>query len=287
MYQSRVESHRGGAGADHIIGGNGNDTIYGDAGDDLIEDDYGNNSLYGGDGNDTIYGGTGDDTIDGGTGGNFLHGGSGNDNYVYGGGDDVITEGGGTDQITLPSGIDLGDLTFTRVSTGGSTSEFDDLLITVAGQGTIDITLHFPAYGYTVETLVFDDASTLDLTTLTGYTTVLTNGDDSYSPGGSDDLIVNGMGGNDYIQTGSGNDTIDGGVGNDDLHGSTGNDTYIASPGFDTINDSGGTDTIQMPEGITADDVHLLCHSATPNDLEIVIDGLGQIIVGYRFLYGR
>ena len=39
-----------------------------------------------------------------------------------------------------------------------------------------------------------------------------------------------------------------------------------------------------MPEGITADDVHLLRLADAPNDLEITVDGLGQIIVQSQFL---
>ena len=151
--------------------------------------------------------------------------------------------------------------------------------------GSIEIQNQFAGSSYQVESIVFSDSSTLDLTSLTSYTTVLTNGDNSYSPGGTDDITVHGLGGNDYIQTGSGNDTLDGGPGNDDLQGGTGNDTYIASPGFDTISDTGGSDTIQMPDGITADNVHLLCHSDSPYDLEITIDGLGQITVADQFYY--
>jgi len=274
----------GGAGADHIIGGLGDDAIYGDAGNDLIEDDTGDNTLNGGDGNDRIYGGTGDDVIAGGGGGNFLYGAAGNDTYVFGGGDEVITDGSGTDQIVMPSGITMGDLTFTRGSTENSTMYFDDLLITVAdGGGTIQITDHFTTYGYTVETLVFADSSTLDLTTLTGYSTVLTSGNDYYSPGINIAQTVHGLNGSDVITTGNGNDTLDGGVGNDILNGQGGDDTYIASPGFDTINDISGTDTIQLPDGIAAGDLHFLRHSGTPNDLEITVDGLGQIVVANQF----
>jgi Ca2+-binding RTX toxin-like protein len=38
-----------------------------------------------------------------------------------------------------------------------------------------------------------------------------------------------------------------------------------------------------MPTGITADDVHLLRHSDASNDLQITIDGLGQINVSGQF----
>ena len=234
-----IDTINGGDGNDTINGGSGGDTIHGGYGDDTINVTGGDNTLYGDYGSDTIIAAAGNDTLEGGSGGNTLEGGAGNDNYVFGGGDDLIIEYSGTDQITMPSGITVDDLTFTRVSTEGSTSNFNDLLITVDTGGSIEIQNQFAGSSYRVESILFNDTSTLDLTSLTSYTTVLHERRRFYSPGGTDDITVHGLGGNDYIQTGSGNDTIDGGVGNDDLHGGTGNDTYIASPGFDTITTAG------------------------------------------------
>ena len=286
----------GNGGTDIIHGGAGNDTItdgsssastiYGDDGDDLIWGSTVAETLYGGNGNDEIHGGGGNDTFYAGAGGNFLYGGSGNDTFVYGGGDDVITTNGGTDQIILPSGITSGDLSFTRVSSGGSTSQFNDLLINFAGGGSIEIVGHFLGSGYQVPTIVFSDSSTLDLTTLTGYATVLTNGDDYYSPGLNIDQAVYGQSGSDDIVTGSGNDTLDGGTGNDLLQGGSGNDTYLASPGFDKISDTGGTDVIQIQSGYSIDDVTLSRHIGTygpDSDLIIDIRGLGEIQVENQF----
>lgn len=92
----------------------------------------------------------------------------------------------GTDIINLPSGIDSADVTFSRISTGGSTMYFNDLLIRFADEGgSIQISNRFASSGYQVETLHFYDTSTIDLTALTSadLTTILTDGDDDYNPG--------------------------------------------------------------------------------------------------------
>ena len=278
----------GGDGNDSITAGSGNNEIHGGAGNDLIWANNGTNVIYGDDGNDEIHTGTGTNEIHGGTGGNFLYGGSGATNYVFGGGNDVISDSGGTDQITLPSGITAGDLTFSRVVTG-DTADFNDLLITVAdGGGSIQIVNQFASSSSDhVETLVFSDSSTLDLTAITGYISVLTQGDDVYNPGINIDQVVYGLNGNDEIITGSGNDTLDGGTGNDLLQGGTGNDTYIASPGFDKISDVGGTAIINIPTGYSLSDLTFSRHigvSGPDNDLIVDIRGLGEIQVENQFV---
>ena len=285
--ESGNDTINAGAGNDTInLGTTGTSVVHGGDGDDTINAISGNNTLYGDGGNDNIYGGSGNDTIYGGTGGNNLYGGSGTNTYVFGGGDDVIHSGGSGDKIVLPSGIDLSDLTFTRIPTENSTTAFNDLLITVSTGGSIQIENHFAGSSNEVGSIVFNDSSTLDLTAITGYTTVLSSGDDYYSPGINIDQVVNGMDGNDVIVTGSGNDTLNGGNGNDQLTGGTGNDTYIASPGFDTISDSGGADKIVVPVGYSIDDVTFSRHigvSGPDNDLIIDIHGLGEIRVANQF----
>jgi Ca2+-binding RTX toxin-like protein len=280
-----TDTIHGNAGNDTITDGTGSaSTIYGDDGDDLIWGSTGAENLYGGNGSDTIHGGGGADIFYAGAGGNFLYGGSGNDTYVFGGGDDVITEASGTDVINLPSGLTSGDITFTRVSSDGSTSQFNDLLITVAdGGGSIQIVDHFLSSGYQVETLHFYDTSTINLASLTtaDYAVVLTGGDDTWNPGLNTNQVVKGMDGNDSITTGSGNDTIDGGNGNDTMYGGSGNDTYIASPGFDAIHESSGTDVINIPAGYTLDDVTF--SRVGSYDLMINIVGLGEIQVVNQF----
>src|ERR1019366_909219 len=123
----------GGDGNDVIcLGGSGTSVVHGDGGNDTIIATAGTNDLYGDDGNDIIWGGSGDNILHGGAGGNILHGNEGDDTYVYtAGAADLIEESstGGSDQSILPSGITSDDVTFSRVSTGDSTSYFYDLLI--------------------------------------------------------------------------------------------------------------------------------------------------------------
>lgn len=276
----------GGAGADTIEGMGGNDTLYGDGGDDLINDNVGDNIIHGGDGNDTLNASVGNDELHGNAGGNFLNGYTGNDIYVFGGGDDVITDLDGTDKIKFAAGITLSDLTFTRMSTGGSTTYFDDLFIDVADGGSIQINSHYSASSYTVEQIEFSDSTTYSLTGLmTPF--MLTDGDDSLSPGGTSGYTVYGLKGNDYIQSGSGNDILDGGVGNDILNGREGNDTYVASPGFDFLSDSGGSDTIEIAAPYTMSDVTVYRIEGTSggiSNLTVMIDGLGEIQVRDNFI---
>lgn len=89
--------------------------------------------------------------------------------------------------------------------------------------------------------------------------------------------------GDDELRGEDGNDTLDGGIGNDSLQGGYGNDTYIASPGFDVISEAAGTDVIVLPAAITAGDVHFIRLSDLPYDLQITVDGLGQIVLDNQF----
>ncbi|HEY1614377.1 MAG TPA: calcium-binding protein [Rhizomicrobium sp.] len=275
-----------GTGNDIItLGSSGNSVVHGGDGDDTINALAGNNTLYGDAGNDTIYGGTGSDTIEGGTGGNFLHGGSGNTTYVFGGGNDVINEDGGTDVILLPSGITSSDITLSHVLTQGDT-HFYDLLIQVTGGSTIQIVDQFLP-GSTepqVETLEFSDSSTLDLTSLTNMTWMLTDGNDDVTiTSGAGNVTVQAVGGHDTIALNNGDDIVNLGTGNKSVTGGTGDDTYLAGTGYDTIIENAGTNTIQIPTGFTMDDVTLSRVLGTPNDLLVTIAGLGEIQIVNQF----
>lgn len=252
---SGADTIHGNAGRDFIYGDDDNDTLYGDAGADFIHGGNGNDILYGGDGNDTLYGELGNNTLYSGAGGNFLSAAWGDDSYVYGGGADVISDTGGTDQIVLPSGITSGDLTFYRTGSGGS---FTDLLIQISGGGTIQIAEQLgSSSSLQIETILFSNSTTLNLTTLSGLNVMLTGDSDGYSTSASGNFNVYGLDGDDTIYiSGSGAHTFDGGAGNDSLTAAgSGNDTYIAGPGLDTILESSGTDTIVVPVGYTMDNV--------------------------------
>ncbi|MGN6285520.1 MAG: calcium-binding protein [Afipia sp.] len=299
----------GNAGNDTIHGNQGTDTLYGDAGDDSLYGDDGDDIIYGGTGNDVLRGGQGNDLIYGGDGNNIMYGEYGNDTYysgpdgntiysqngadtfIYGGGHDVIADTGGTDQIVLPSGIALGDLHFSRIQTPNTSNNFHDLLIEIDGAGSIQISNAFSSSGLgagKIESVIFADLSTLDLTTIANPTVYLSAGNDSFTSSATGDWTVYGGDGNDYIYNyQSGSHTFDGGNGNDTLRGGSGSDTYIASAGFDIIQENNGSDTIVVPMGFTLDDVTFYrvrnSGGSLTSDLGISIKGLGEIDVQLHF----
>ncbi len=285
----------GTAGADTLTGTSFGEQIFGLGGNDTLDGMGGDDELNGGNGTDTVYGGAGNDTLDGesdsdvlvgGSGGDIVEGGYGNDTFVYTSGNDVYADINGTETITLPSGITSGNLSFFRIE--DDVENIHSLFITVGSLGTIELSNHFSLAGNIqahLETFTFADTSTLDLAIFTSITTHGGNGDDSiYGGNGNRTDTIYGYAGDDNIQAQDGNDTLDGGIGNDRLSGGAGNDTYIASEGFDLIQaEGGGTDVIVLPASITAGDVHLVRLNNLPYDLQISIDGLGQIVVDNQF----
>src|ERR1019366_5992935 len=281
----------GGDGNDVIcLGGSGTSVVHGDGGNDTIIATAGTNDLYGDDGNDIIWGGSGDNILHGGAGGNILHGNEGDDTYVYtAGAADLIEESstGGSDQIILPSGITSDDVTFSRVSTGDSTSYFYDLLISFSGGGSIQIANQFDGTSTSqVETLVFNDSSTIDLTALTNMTWSLTGGETVSVPYGSGDIYALVQGGGNYLTLYDGNNTVDFISGNNHVTGGSGDDTYIAGPGYNIIQETAGTNTIEIPTGYTMDDVTLSRVMGTygpTSDLLVTIAGLGEFQLAAQY----
>lgn len=263
-------------------GTSGDDTMNGTAADDTLWGGTGgNDTLNGLTGNDTLKGQGGNDILAGGAGGDYLQGGSGDDTYRYdlGGGTDTIFESSGSDTIEFGSGITLAHLTLTRLVGGDG----NDLVIDIAGGGRIVVENHFG--GLQIETLKFADGGTWDITAH-DFETWGTDGKETINgvdPGGADNDIIHGLGGNDTLWGeyygndvlygdggddtldggygddtligGDGNDTLygsggndllDGGAGDDTAVGSTNNDTYVFASGHDTYTDTSGTDTLLL-----------------------------------------
>ena len=86
---------------------------------------------------------------------------------------------------------------------------------------------------------------------------VLTEGDDTYPPVGTDKSngkqIVFGLGGNDHINGGNGKDCLVGGDGNDTLVGGNGADYIDGGPGTDTCDGGNGPNTIVNCEPVQDD----------------------------------
>lgn len=252
--QDGDDNLRGSGGNDTLNGGEGRDDLYGGLGADILNGGAENDDLFGNQGNDELNGGAGndyldgeneDDILNGGVGNDTLRGGYGNDEYIFnvGDGQDLITDFGGTsDLIRLGAGITLNNLTFEQ---GG-----DQLFITFSGTPTDSLQIadfYDSEKTNQLESIIFDDASSFDLTNNLGS-------DDSDTLNGSvaaeyligldDDDTLTGAGGNDVLDGGNGADTanyssaVAGIVSN--LHtGSTSNDG------------DGGVDTLISIENIT------------------------------------
>ncbi len=106
---------------DDIYGYNGDDLIYGFGGDDYLNGGAGHDDLYGGDGWDDLYGGSGLDYLSGGFGDDLLVGGVGRDTLAGGAGEDVFS--------------------FTKGSSGLSTSTADTITDWNRTYDSIDMTI--------------------------------------------------------------------------------------------------------------------------------------------------
>jgi Ca2+-binding RTX toxin-like protein len=204
--------------------------VFGQAGDDRIALDETNGALPaakldGGDGNDTLIGGSGNDQLFGGAGDDSLFGGAGDDTLVGGAGNDRVFGEAGNDRLIWNpgDGSDLnegGDGVDTVEVNGGNASE--RFLVSANGSRVrFDRTDPNPF--------------SLDI-------------------GTSENLVVNGNGGDDTISAaGLPADlialTFDGGAGNDTLIGGDGNDLLIGGDGNDTITGGKGSDTALMGAG--------------------------------------
>lgn len=304
----------------NINGTSGADTLSGFSGNDELNGLAGNDILNGNGGNDTLNGGNGNDTLTGGTGGDLLQGGADNDTYVYnvGDGDDVIVDlSGSADKIQFGAGITISDLSFARMLN-------NDMVITIdTGSSTGEIIVQDQFGSGTIESIVFNDTSTYNLTaqhwTLNG-----TSGNDLlygvFYGGGENDTIYAGAGhdriftedgndtiygedGNDYIEAGDdddtvyggdgndtiygegGNDSLYGGAGDDIVNGASGNDTYYFTSGRDTYYDSGsGTDAIYLPTGFTSG---ATVYYKIGYDLKIILDVDNSILIKEQFTSGK
>lgn len=296
------ETLNGGANNDTIYGLGGNDTLNGNGADDKLYGGDDNDTLYGNDGNDRLYGEAGNDYINGGAGNDEIHAGAsgtddirtglGNDILFYESGTVTIQESysagtsGGTEIIDMDEGIVAEDVTLTR-----SSAAANDLIITVAGRGTITVAYQFFGSAESFETIRFSDNSTITLTSaaVTTYGTSGNNTLNGITTGGSVNDTLYGLGGNDTLYGAAGNDVLDGGADTDTLYGGAGNDIYYLGDGNDwadeynqsgTGNDlfiySGGLDTIYDDDGA---DILRLSGSTTINDISMVDLGSHNKIV--------
>jgi Ca2+-binding RTX toxin-like protein len=192
----------------------------------------------GGDDRDILTGGAGADRLSGDDGADLLKGNGGMDTLLGGSGNDLLIGGGDADVLnggetfepgseTVKPGLDVASY---ATATAGMTIDLRTGLFTGDGVGDTFISIE----GYQGTT--FDDTI---------------NGDDN------NNLLLQGIGGNDLIQGFGGNDLLDGGDGVDTLNGGFGDDYLIGGAGADVLNGEGGVDTVAYLGAAAAIDVNL------------------------------
>jgi Ca2+-binding RTX toxin-like protein len=264
----------------------------------------GNDTITGGDGDDMLIGGDGDDVIIGGRGSDTAQLGNGNDTFVWnpGDGSDVVDGQDGTDTLVF-NGANVnenmsitanhGRVKLTR-DVGTVTMDLNSIeQIELSARGGVDNIVVGDLTGTGVTQVAIDlagtpgtgvgdgQADTVTVNGTAGNDTVQVTGSGgsvsvaglpalvtiSGSEAGSDQLVINTLGGDDVITAaglpaatvqltidgGAGNDTITGGAGNDMLLGGDGNDTVIGGRGNDTAFLGNGNDTFVWNPGDGSD----------------------------------
>lgn len=247
------------AGDDVMYGSSLVDCMSGSGGNDALFAGAGNDILDGGSGNDVLNGGVGDDTLQGGIGYDALYGGAGNDTYVFNWGDrqDRIIDNQGSNTLQFGAGISVADATFSKFGS--------DLQIALSN-GTDSIRVVDWFAGNSIETLTFDDGTSLDLRAM--QSTFV-------------DVPIVGTATDDTLTGSAGNDTLAGGQGNDTLIGGIGNDTYVFNLGD-------GVDQIYELSGAgnsTTDNSIVFGAGITPDMLTINMDVI-QAADAWRTGYG-
>lgn len=295
----------GGPGSDEISGGLGADSLIGGSGDDrfIVEDGYGNDTIEGSTVGETLgdvldlTAVISDLTVDlsgGVDGSGVVMGADGNiiftsiERIILGGANDTVLLGDGLTNavfINFKAPSDNGDGTFSAndvldVSglSGGITT--DDITVSdTVGDGTGDTTLTFPS-GLVI--------------TLQGVPPYLVSNTLQLQamgiPGGANDYVVEGTGGNDTIDAGylgdpegdridasdnafgtdadyvvagngddsvlagAGDDTVYGGAGNDTLRGEAGSDLLVGGTGNDSMNGGADADIFRLTDGFDTDE---------------------------------
>jgi len=245
-------------------------SIHATAGDDVILGTWYQQTYDGLAGNDTISAGGGDDILIGGAGDDLLQGDGGSDTYIYnlGDGSDTIYDynwgDDQSDKIQFGAGI-----TPDNIRLSNNPNDSSAILISFTDQpGSILVQNQWQGDAG-IEFFSFADGTTWDQNQIAAafITGQATDGDDLiFSPFGG---AVNGLQGNDTIQTGDADDVITGGPGDDYLSSGYGNDIYVynVGDGNDTIYDyswnDDQADRIRFGAGISPDDIQL---SNNPND---------------------
>ncbi|MBU6338395.1 MAG: hypothetical protein KGQ36_00255 [Rickettsiales bacterium] len=242
----------GGEANDTLSGGAGNDTIYSNGGNDIIDGGAGVDDIHGEDGNDIINAGSGNDIIYGDAGDDNINGGDGNDAIYGGGGNNILTGGVGSDSFVITSDSQIDTITDfdlvndkIDVSSLGLNKYFSDLNIYQDGANAVIEVSDKKIILQNINFAALSENNFKGLLKDGGYAISGTNHDDvfynnysrSYSLDGAlynDSYVINGYGGDDYIEDSYGDrDILDGGDGNDTLVSRYGGATLIGGAGSD------------------------------------------------------
>jgi Ca2+-binding RTX toxin-like protein len=184
--------------------------------------------LDGGQGNDLLIGGDGVDTLRGGAGNDTLIGGRGNDVKLGQDGFDLMVWNNGDGSDLMEGGADSD-----TVQVNGADGAGDDFSIDPNGSR-----VRFQRNNLGLFALDIGTTEDLDVNGQGGNDTI----DGNASLATLIALDLDGGQGNDLLIGGNGADTLRGGADNDTLLGNAGNDVLIGGTGFDTCNGGAGAD---------------------------------------------
>lgn len=270
----------GGAGNDRISGGDGNDRLIGGDGDDFIDGQRGNDTVFLGAGNDVLQWdpGDGSDIVEGQAGTDTMVFNGANGNEVFG-----VSANGGRVRFTRDLAnitMDLNDVERIELAALGGTDRFtvNDLTGTRVSEVVVKLASAVGATGDgAADTVIANATAGANLLRVTGSgSSVSVSGLPAAlfitnSEGANDTLVVNALGGNDFIDASSltagiARLTLDGGDGNDTVFGSRGNDVLLGGSGNDLVDGKAGNDQVQMGSG---DDIFMW----NPGDGSDIVDG--------------
>lgn len=222
-----------GGGVTHTLSGIEN-AFGSEQADQIIGDDL-TNRIEGLDGDDDLQGGLGSDVY-------WFGGSSGDEGY-----DTLLDTGGEDDAIAFYESVLFEDLLFTVL---GEDLEIDYLYGAVLIQGQF-------ASGNEnrIETLMFADGSSLDLTTYLTWTPADDTANNPFNGTGAVDVLY-ALGGDDSVFGLADHDALHGGEGDDELSGGDGNDLLDGGIGSDALDGGSGSDTASYrgaAQGIVAD----------------------------------
>ncbi|MAU53022.1 MAG: hypothetical protein CMN17_11780 [Roseovarius sp.] len=198
----------------------------------------------------------------------------------------------GTDEIQLDASYDSTTPDYFRID--------NDLQIYWDADNSITITNFFS--GGSIETMVYDDTTTITLSSVSYVTqgtaageTLFGSGNDDllYGNGGDDTLnsfggtsgddTLYGGTGDDELNGGADDDYLDGGAGDDEYYGGNGNDHYFYVSGHDYMDENSGTDILEIAAGWEWEDLSFKRYDTSPNDLWIEINGSNSIELNAHF----